>query len=156
MSAATLHEAFAQLLQNSSVAGFSWGKSANPYYEEAPEPSGGTPLPFPIVVYEIPDSQMTDYFERAYQEKYQVTVKITAQESQVATLVSPYATTSLLYYLDSKRDTPSVLNGANFLCNEFLRNGWKLSKVDVRGPAGDRIWLAEATYEIQVSFSLLG
>lgn len=169
MSKPTLQAVITQILRGSGIAGIQWGQGGgdsvgSPYYREVPEP----PPPLPYVEFDIPDmTTIENFFEGGYEEPYKVYVNVYGSYRDIATLLSPYSTTSVLYFLDSLMNNKSLLAGDNFKVSEWFRDGWALQEDDNRYPTGEnppgdpamsggRVWVARATYSATVLFNGLG
>lgn len=177
MSKPTLQAVINQILRASSTpsgsrpvtTGIIWAPGAgdgvgNPYYHEAPEP----PPIFPTVVFDIPDdSTVSNFFEGGYEEEYKVVVEVYGTQEDIATVLTPYSSTSVLYFLDWLTNNKSLLAGDNFKVSSWFRDGWSLTQTPQRAPTGNpppgdpsisggRVWLARATYSATVLFNELG
>ena len=154
---ADVNEAIVGVLRASGVAGIDWTKS--PYYIEAAEPLPGAegsaitdPGPFPYVVYELPESSTQHTMGDAYVETYKPRFYVVGTQKDRAVLLSPYAESGVIAYLDSLRGTAALpagyklFDGANFDCIQFTRDGTYLAKDSSRGTFGERVWLREAGY----------
>lgn len=170
MAKPTLQAVITQVLRASGVPDVLWAPTANdvgvgnPYYGEAPEP----PPDLPSVVFDIPDSStIENFFEGGYTEEYKVNVEVRGTREHVATVLTPYATTSVLYFLDALMNTKDDLAGDNFKVSTWFRDGWSLTSEDNRAPtgnpppfdptvAGGRVWVARASYTCVVLYNGLG
>lgn len=159
MAYAGVHEAIVGVLRASDVADVDWTKS--PYYLEAAEPlpddseAGVFQLgPFPYVVYELPDSTVEHAMSDAFVEMFAPVFYVVGTQKHLTTVLSPYASGSVISYLDSLRGTQALpagyqaFDGDNFNCIEFTRQNYYLGKDPSRGTLGERVWLARASYKL--------
>lgn len=126
-----------------------WGSTASPFYKQAPEPV----VAFPYVVYDLAFSSiehvmMSGSEGGSYAEKRALTIKVYGDSDEIEQAAAPEWENSLCNYLDGLADEPQYLNGLNFQCIQFLRNGYELLQEERRDETGVAwIWCAHATYE---------
>ena len=143
-----IQDSIVGVLRGSAISGIDWGSTASPYYEQVPEPAPA----YPYLVFEVDDSSMEWHTELAYSEMYVATFHLICLEDDVASLGSPYETTSPFNYLDGKADELTVYDGDGFNVQEFHRTSWALKMLkDYRGPGGERVYDVQARYGIMVN-----
>lgn len=145
----SIHESFTAVMRASDSGRdhIDWGSTASPFYEEGPE---GTVTPnSPYCVYTIDDSEKEDTFGVPYRENYALTLHVVALQDAIMECASPNCPNSVLWYLDKIATTPELFDGAYFECIQFQRRGWVVKQdTTLRGPSGERVWIASAVFDI--------
>lgn len=155
MPAAYPLEAIVDALRASSIDGIDWGADGHsPFYQgvidQLPNPSTT-----PFVVVDFPPSTDIQWTtEAAYEETFVFEVRLYGGASVMRTLGSPYVSDSIFRFLDHYISNPDELQGDGWFCTGFVRRPSFVVNGEARGPEGEPIYRASASYMMKISATL--
>lgn len=141
--------AISAILRASAIDGITWSDTGgSPFYERVPD----QPPLFPYVVFDFEESSPSYTFENDYEELYQFDVRVVGPMDDIKILGSPYTNGSVFKFLDQFIKNPDGVSGDEWKCFDFARQGWSLKEDRaLRGPEGERVYVARAPYAMKVS-----